>query len=122
MEAVVGGCLLVAAADGEIEQSEIEKMQKLMCANDALSAFKPSEINAVIERFTELLETDFDFGKKKILDEISEIASDKTQCEDVLVCMIAIAKTDGKIDDSERKVLLQVAKMLRLNASSYGLK
>ena len=44
MRAIVGGCLLVAAADGTIEQSEIEKMQKLLSVNEALSGFKPSEI------------------------------------------------------------------------------
>ena len=85
MRAIVGGCLLVAAADGTIDPSEIEKMQKLLSANEALSGFKPSEIMDTIQHFTDLLDTDFDFGKKKIFDEIAEITDEKSQCEDVFV-------------------------------------
>ncbi len=121
MRATVGGCLLVAAADGEIEPSEIEKMEKLLSANEALSGFKPTEISETVQHFTDLLETDFDFGKKKILDEIAEIADEKSQYEDVFVCMVAIAKANGKIGIEERNVLLQVANLLRLKPSKYGL-
>lgn len=121
MEAIVAGCLLIAAADGEIEASEIEKMGKLISANESLSAFKSTEINATIQRFTNLLEVDFGFGKKKILDELADIADDRRQCEDVLLSMMAIAKANGKIEDVEKSILLQVANTLRLNPADFDL-
>ncbi len=121
MRAIVGGCLLVAAADGTIDPSEIEKMQKLLSANEALSGFKPSEIMDTIQHFTDLLDTDFDFGKKKIFDEIAEITDEKSQCEDVFVCMIAIAKANGKIENEERTVLLAVASLLGLKPSNFNI-
>jgi tellurite resistance protein TerB len=121
MRAIVGGCLLVAAADGTIEQAEIEKMTKLLSANEALSGFKPSEITQTVQHFSDLLETDFDFGKKKILDEISQITDEQTQCEDVFICMMAVAKANGKIAAEERNVLLQVAALLKLKPSKYNL-
>lgn len=52
MEAIIGGCLLVSAADGEIEKEETAKLDQLVRSNPRLSHFG-NEITATITRFTE---------------------------------------------------------------------
>ena len=39
MEAIVGGCLLVSAADGEIEKEETSKLDQLIRSNPRLAHF-----------------------------------------------------------------------------------
>lgn len=121
MEAIVAGALLVAAADGEIGREEIEKLEKLLNANDLLEAFRGSELRKVMAKFTSVLEADFGVGRKKMLDEISDIADNADHAEEVILTMLAIAKADGEIEDTERKVLVDVCKVLRLNPSNFDL-
>lgn len=120
MQAIVGGCLLVAAADGEIEQSEVSKMERLIRSNDNLTGFG-NEISATIQKYTDMLEADFEVGKLKIEREIKDVANNATDSEEVFVNMLAIAKADGEIEPAELAVLTKVARMLSVRLSDYGL-
>ena len=75
MEAIIGGCLLVSAADGEIEKEETAKLDQLVRSNPRLSHFG-NEITATITRFTEQLEAGFRVGRMNILREIEDIKND----------------------------------------------
>lgn len=121
MEAIVAGALLVAAADGTIEKSELEKMTKLLQANDNLEAFKGREINKVISKFESVLEADFGVGKKRMLDEISDIADNDDHAQEVLLTMLAVSKADGEVEPEEKAVILEVCRALRLDPKDYGL-
>jgi tellurite resistance protein TerB len=111
MEAIVGGCLLVAAADGEIEKSESQKIEQLIRSNENLGHFG-NEITKVVTRFTGLLEADFGVGRLKILREIRDVSNNADDSEEVVINMIAVAKADGEIEPEELKVLEEVAREL----------
>lgn len=113
MQAIVGGCLLVAAADGEIEQSETDKLDQLLRSNANLAHFG-SEITQTITRFSEQLRAGFRVGKMNILRELDDIKNTPKDAEEVFVNMITIAEADGKISDDERKVLDEVGRRLGL--------
>ena len=121
MEAIVAGALLTAAADGTIERSETDKLTKLLQANDLLEAFRGREITKTITKYENILDADFGIGKKKMLDEISDIADNDDHAQEVLLTMLAIAKADGEIEDEERVVILEVCRVLRLDPKEYGL-
>lgn len=121
MEAIVAGCLLVAAADGSLSADESAKMEKLLNANDLLEAFRGNEINKVVQRYSNILEADFGVGQKKMLDQIEEIASNPDHCEEVMLAMLAVAKSDGDVSEQEKAALVKVAGALRLRLSDYGL-
>lgn len=118
MEAIVGGCLLVAAADGEIEPSEVEKLDALLRSNANLQHFG-SEITDTINRFTEQLKAGFRVGKLNIMREIEDVKSDRANAEEVLVNMITIAEADGEIEPEEQVILDQVAQRLGLRLADY---
>ncbi|WP_064702640.1 tellurite resistance TerB family protein [Halomonas caseinilytica] len=120
MEAIVGGCLLIAAADGEIEQEETDKLDQLLRSNQRLQGFG-GEITQTIQRFRDQLEAGFQVGRLQILREIGDIASDREHAEEVLVNMITIAGSDGEFEDEEVVVIKEVAGKLGLNPTDYGL-
>jgi tellurite resistance protein TerB len=121
MEAVVAGCMLVAMADGTLSKAEREKMDKLLSTNDQLSAFKPSEIRKVMQRFENQLDADFGVGKKRMLDQIGDISDNSDSCEEVFLNMLAIAKADGEVEPAEAKVLQEVARLLGINLAEYNI-
>lgn len=121
MEAIVAGALLTAAADGTIERSETDKLSKLLQANDLLDAFRGREITKTIAKYENILEADFGIGKKKMLDEISDIADNDDHAQEVLLTMLAIAKSDGEVEPEELTVMQEVCRTLRLDPKEYGL-
>lgn len=118
MEAIIGGCLLVSAADGEIEKEETAKLDQLVRSNPRLSHFG-NEITATITRFTEQLEAGFRVGRMNILREIEDIKNDPKEAEEVFVNMLTIAEADGEIEPAEHKVLEEVGRRLGLRVEDY---
>jgi tellurite resistance protein TerB len=120
-EAVIAASLLVASADGEIEQSELKKLEKLLSSNDNLSSFKGSEINRIITKYSSVLEADFEVGKMRMLREIEDVAGNPDDGEEVFLNALAIAKADNEIDDKEKAILTKLGSLLGVSVSEYGL-
>lgn len=121
LEAVVAGCMLIAAADGTVEKPEMEKMINLLSTDPNLSAFKPAEIRIIAGKYQTRLEADFMVGQKQMLKEISDISDDSDKCEEVFLNMVAISKADGEVEPEEKAVLLKVAGLLSLSPKEYGI-
>ena len=122
LEAIIAASLIVAAADGEIERKEIEKLEKLLINNDSLSSFKPAEIRKIVDRYSGILEADFRVGKLRLMKELNDISDNADQCEEVFVNALAIAESGtGKVDDEEAVVLKEIGKALGINLASFGL-
>uniref|UniRef100_A0AAU6W376 Tellurite resistance protein n=1 Tax=Pseudomonas phage Cygsa01 TaxID=3138529 RepID=A0AAU6W376_9VIRU len=120
MQAVVGGCLLVAAADGSISQDEANQIDKQLRANKNLEHFG-SEITEVTNRFTEQLTAGFLLGKMNILREIRDVKNNQADAEEVFVNMIVVAQSDGDVSAKELEVLTQIGNELGLRVKDYGL-
>ncbi|MDY4317432.1 MULTISPECIES: TerB family tellurite resistance protein [Pectobacterium] len=118
MEAIVGGCLLVAAADGEIEKEETGKLDLLLRSNPQLGHYG-NEITQTISRFTEQLQAGFRVGRMNILREIDDIKNTPKDAEEVFVNMLTIAEADGEIEPEEQKVLEEVGRRLGLRIEDY---
>ncbi|MCW2484730.1 tellurite resistance TerB family protein [Candidatus Symbiopectobacterium sp. NZEC127] len=118
MEAIVGGCLLVAAADGEIEKEETDKLDQLLRSNPQLGHYG-NEITQTISRFTEQLQAGFRVGRMNILREIDDIKNSPKDAEEVFVNMLTIAEADGEIEPEEQKVLEEVGRRLGLRIEDY---
>ncbi|MEW5609507.1 tellurite resistance TerB family protein [Pseudomonas juntendi] len=119
MQAIVGGCILVAAADGEIEKSETDKIDQLIRSNKNLEHFG-AEITATLGRFTEQLQAGFRVGRLNILREIRDIKNNPADAEEVFVNMITVAEADGDIEPEELKVLTEIGRELGLRLSDFG--
>lgn len=120
MQAIVGGCLLVAAANGEISKEESAQIDKQIRANKNLEHFG-SEITATVNLYTEQLEASFRIGRMNILREIKDIANNPNDAEEVFVNMLAVAEGDGEVYETELKVLREVGTVLGLRLKDFGL-
>lgn len=120
MQAIVGGCLLVAAADGEISKAESAQIDAQIRANKNLEHFG-AEITATVNRFTEALEANFRVGKLAIMREINDIKNNQADAEEVFVNVLGIAEGDGSISDAELKVLIELGNALGQRLKDYGI-
>ena len=120
LEAIVGGCLLVAAADGSIDDSEVKAIDSLLRTNKNLGHFG-NEITELVNRFSERLQSGYRVARAEILREIEDIKTDPQQKEDVLLNMLTIAEADGdiSISEKEQKELDTVAQRLGLRIQDY---
>ena len=120
MQAIVGGALLVAYADGECEDAELAKLDKTINALPELQHFG-SEISETINMFRMQFETGFRIGRQKAMKEIEDL---KASPDEKLLCfnvMVTIAESDGEIEPEEVKVLKEVASMLGINLRDFGI-
>ncbi|MFK0086407.1 tellurite resistance TerB family protein [Pseudomonas sp. NPDC090755] len=120
MQAIVGGCLLVAAADGEISKNEAAQIDIQIRANKNLEHFG-QEITATVNLFTEQLQAGFRLGRMNIMREIADIKNKPLDAEEVFVNMITVAEGDGSISPEELKVLAEVGVQLGLRPKDFGI-
>ncbi|MEQ7920215.1 TerB family tellurite resistance protein [Xanthomonas sp. WHRI 1810A] len=118
MEAVVYGAIYVAAADGELEDSELSKIETILSNNPALQGFGP-ELSNTIDR----AKTDFKSGARILRQnaekELGDLAHSPQEALTVLNVMLTVAEADGEIEDSELKALERSAKLLGLNLKDH---
>lgn len=117
-EGLVGACLLVAAADGEIEPEEIANLTAQLEAHPALSDYGP-EIGKMVDNFTASLETGFLIGKTRIMREIGDCTHDEKEAEDIFVAAITIAQADGEVEPEEVTILKEIGRALNLKVENY---
>lgn len=118
MEAMVGGCLLIAFADGDCEEAELLKMDEVLRTSKSLEGYG-SELTDTINRFTARLKAGYIIGRAEILREINDVKGSQTEKEDVLLAMLTVAMSDGQIEPEEQKELTQVAQRLGLRIEDY---
>ncbi|MCK2097724.1 tellurite resistance TerB family protein [Thauera aromatica] len=120
MQAVVGAMVLIAYADGECERSELEKIERLVAANDSLAHFG-NEINTTMGRYIEFMEAGPRMGEMKIMREIADVKNDPKEAEEVFVLAITVAEADGEIEPAEIKVLAKIGRELGLRLQDFGI-
>ena len=118
MEAMVGGCLLIAFADGDCEEAELLKMDVVLRTSKSLEGYG-SELTDTINRFVARLKAGYIIGRAEILREINDVKGSQTEKEDVLLAMLTVAMSDGQIEPEEQKELTQVAQRLGLRIEDY---
>lgn len=111
MLAFVAGNIYIAAADGEIEQSELDKTEQVLRSNPSLAQFG-AEITQEINRYKELAATGTANLRLHAERQLKAIANDREAAEEVFVSMISSASADGSIEESEQKVLDRVGNIL----------
>lgn len=119
-EGLVGACLLVAAADGEIEPEELESLNKQLGAHPALQGFG-GEIGKMVDKFSAQLDAGFLIGKMQIMREIADCASSTEESEDIIVAAYTIAMSDGEMEPEEAKILGEISSKVGVNLKSLGI-
>ena len=120
LEAVTAAAALVAIADGEIEDSEVEATVKAVKANEALNtAFDSRQIEGAIQRMLDRAQGGR-VGQMGLYKEIRDVAGSTEDAELVYLTALDIAEADGEVEPQEQTVLAKIAKELGINQASYA--
>jgi Tellurite resistance protein len=119
VEGVVYGCVYMAHADGDLEDSELENLQKQINANEIFDGFPKQELGKMIDRAVAFYDVGKLMGDKKCLKQISEVAKNPEWADEVMMAVMTVAAADGEIEPAEVKAGEAIAKTLGLKFSEY---
>lgn len=112
LEAICAGCALVAAADGEVEESELMATADALSAHELLAkAFTPTQIDAAAEKMFKAAKGGM-MGRTRLWKEVEEAKgkSSRDDLELALAICVDVATSDGQIEAAERPVLERIAR------------
>ena len=121
MEAVVSGCALVAAADGNISSDEKQKMAGFIQRAEELKHFKMSDVIEVFNKAAADFEFDHEIGKASALQVIAKIKGKEGQDRLLIRVVCAIGAADGDFDKDERAMVAVICNELGLNPDDFDL-
>lgn len=121
MEAVVAGCALVAAADGDVSADEKQKMAGYIRSADELKHFDMGEVIKAFEETVQKFEFDNEIGKAEALKTIGKLRGKPDQARLLVRVTCAIGAADGDFDPDEKKMVAQIARDLDLDSAEFDL-
>ncbi len=121
MEAVVNGCVLVAAADGSIDASEKQKMAGFIERSDELKHFGISEVIGVFQKAAAVYESDEVLGKACAMEKIRKVRANEDQARLLVRVVSAIGAADGDFDTHEKNMVSEIARELGLDPADFNM-
>ena len=119
LDATIGACVIVAAADGEITAPEKQKLQGLV-QNSALT--KVYGVDQVIKTFKEhsdRFDFDADVGRSEALRIIGKQRGNPEIARSIVRGAVVIAKSDGSFDASEKAAIGVICRELGLDPAEF---
>ena len=120
-DASMAACALVAAADGNVDATERQRTAALIAGNDLLSVFPPDQLREKFDAYCDKLARDFELGKVEATTAIGRLRSKPEQARAVVSIGTVIARADGNLDASERKVLIDIANAVGIAPAEFDL-
>lgn len=121
MEAVVCGCALVAAADGDISSSEKQKMTGFIQNSNELKAFDLKDVISFFNDICGKFEFDSEIGRAEALRILGKLKGQDDAARLLVRVCCAIGSSDGNFDDSEKAVCRTICTELNVPAADFGL-
>lgn len=119
LEAVCASAALVAAADGSVEDDEIEGAIKAVKSNEALNvAFDTRQIETVMQKMLDRADGGR-VGQMNLFAELDDISANAEDAEMVLLTAMDIADADGEVDAAEKAMIKRIADRLQLKVENY---
>lgn len=118
LQAVVGAGIWISAADGNIEDAEVAKLEKIISSNKHLQVFG-AETTKTVAQFEGQFTDSIRAGRLEVRRLLEEISSNSEEAELVLVVVLDVAEANGNIGDDEQAVINEIGKILGLDPSKY---
>ena len=120
LEAAIGGCVIVAAADKVLKSEEKAKMMKFVKTNESLKHFDSDTAVDLFNKYAKALEFDFDFGLEEIYAVIRKFKG-KDEARILVRLYCTIGASDGDFDADEKQAVRNICKELALDPADFGL-
>ncbi|WAZ26812.1 tellurite resistance TerB family protein [Streptomyces cinnabarinus] len=120
-DASMAMCALVAAADGQVDASEIQQMESMILGNEVLQNFPPEQLRERFHKHVGQLTRNFAQGKAEALQDIAKAAKKPTEARAVVQTGMVIAGADGHFSQAEQLVLREACAALGLSPTEFQL-
>lgn len=121
MEAVVAGCALVSAADGDVSSEEKQKMAGFIQNSNELKAFDMKDVIRAFKDTCDKFEFDAAIGRAEALKTVGKLRGKPDAARLLVRVCCAIGAADGAFDESERAVCRTICNELGLNPGDFDL-
>lgn len=121
MDALVAGCAMVSAADGDISSSEKQRMTGFIQNSAELKVFDLKDVIRAFNAHCEKFEFDAEIGKAEALRSIGKIRTKPDAARLLVRVCCAIGSADGNFDEAERAVCRTICTELSLNPADFDL-
>lgn len=118
LKATMASAALIVAADGKIEDSEVEATAEFINTHPALSCFEPAEKQALFEAYVK--KAGSVMSKIELMGYVSKAKGNTEMATTVIEVAVALAAADGDVADSEKKAIEKIAVTLGLDPSAYS--
>ena len=124
MEAMIAATVLVAYADGECSNAEVDKVNQLITSNPQLKEFHNEPVR-LFDSYCDQMEASTISGKRDLMKKVLKMSGDVEGSERVLIMAIEVAHADKAEDDesplgdSEEQVLSDIARQLDLRLGQF---
>lgn len=120
-DASMAMCALVAAADGQVDPSERQRVASLIATNDVLRNFPADDLQRRFEENLAKLTADYSFGKVGLMQTIGKVQKKPTEARAVIQIGIVIGGADGDFDKTEQALVREVCFAVGINPEEFDL-
>ncbi|MBT2410557.1 TerB family tellurite resistance protein [Streptomyces sp. ISL-12] len=119
-DASMAMCALVAAADGQVEPAERQRVEELIVTNDVLQNFPADQLRQRFNQHVDRLLTDFHAGKAEALQVIAKAAKKPAEARAVIQTGIVVAGADGVFEPAEQQAVREACTALGLPPTEFA--
>ncbi|GAA5216516.1 TerB family tellurite resistance protein [Streptomyces thinghirensis] len=119
-DASMAMCALVAAADGQVEPAERQRVEELIVSNEVLQNFPADQLRQRFNQHVDKLVANFELGKSEALQVIAKAAKKPAEARAVIQTGMVIAGADGVFEPSEQYAIREACTALGVSPSEFG--
>ncbi|MFB7088272.1 tellurite resistance TerB family protein [Streptomyces sp. NPDC056296] len=119
-DASMAMCALVAAADGQVEPAERQRVEELIVSNEVLQNFPADQLRQRFNQHVDKLVANFEMGKSEALQVIAKAAKKPAEARAVIQTGMVIAGADGVFEPSEQYAIREACTALGVAPSEFG--
>ncbi|WKX71765.1 tellurite resistance TerB family protein [Streptomyces sp. XD-27] len=120
-DASMAMCALIAAADGQVDPSERQRVASLITSNDVLRNFPADDLQRRFDDYLGKLTADFSLGKVSVMQTIGKVQKKPTEARAVVQIGIVIGGADGDFDKTEQELVREVCFAVGIKPEEFDL-
>lgn len=119
LRAVAGAFAIIACADGELAEAEVDRFVETVLASDAFAKVDASRLEGVFRDVCQAIFGDFEEGRRHALAAVEGVKGDPAKAELVVRAAQVAVVADERLRAPEENALRQVCETLGLDPKAY---
>ncbi len=119
LRAVAGAFALVACADGELAQAEVDRFVDTVISSNKLPRVDPKRLEAIFRDLCQAIFTDADDGRGRALEAVAKVRGDEARAKLVVHAGQVALVADAKLNEAEENALAELCTTLGLDPKAF---